>query len=166
MNIQIVPAKESQKSILQQLMELYSYDFSEFAHDDVNEHGLYGYSYLDHYWTDETRHPFFIIVDGHYAGFVLVTKHCIYTADSTAHNISEFFVMRKYRKAGVGRLAARRVFDMFSGMWEVRVLHINVAAMPFWAKVVAEYADGKHTFHPVAVVGWDGIGFTFDSRKK
>ncbi len=36
--------------------------------------GLYDYMYLDHYWTEEGRHPFFIRVDGKLAGFALVRE--------------------------------------------------------------------------------------------
>lgn len=67
--IEVIEVDEKQKSILAHLIELYEYDFSEFNDRDVNEFGLYGYKYLDHYWTDTDRHPFFVVVDGSYAGF-------------------------------------------------------------------------------------------------
>src|SRR5215471_15872892 len=48
MHIDLVPAELVDKAVLRNLLELYRYDFSEFTGDDVDEHGLYGYPYLDH----------------------------------------------------------------------------------------------------------------------
>jgi len=166
MDIKIIPVDRVQQSVLRQLMELYDYDFSEFTKEDVNEHGLYGYGYLDRYWAEETRHPFFIMVDGNYAGFVLVSKFhgCRYTKNENAHSIDEFFVMRKYRRMNVGNFAAKYVFDLFKGEWEVRVLHENKPALPFWNKTINEYTNGDNTFHTQPNPKWDGIGYTFNSK--
>ena len=163
MNIEITPVKEVQRSVLRQLMELYDYDFSEYLGDDVNEYGYYGYSYLDRYWADDNRHPFFIKVDGKYAGFVLVSKFCRYNKSGEAHSIDEFFVMRKYRRKNIGNFAAKYVFDLFKGEWEVRVLHVNKPALTFWHKVINEYTNGNNTYHSEPISGWNGIGYTFNT---
>ena len=163
MTIEVIRAEKMQKPILRQLMELYSYDFSEYTNENVDEHGLYGYSYLDHYWTEDARHPFFIKVDGCFAGFVLVGAFCKYT-NNKAHSIAEFFVMRKYRKMNIGKSAAKYVFDLFKGEWEVRVLHANKPALPFWHKVIDEYTKGCFTLHLEPISDWDGIGYTFNNK--
>ena len=95
MKIELVRINESNKAVLRQLMELYLYDFSEFDHEDVNEHGVYGYRYLDHYWTEAGRHPFFIQVDDQLAGFVLIRRLTPPDETPVIMAISEFFVMRK-----------------------------------------------------------------------
>jgi len=163
LNIEIVPVCEKHKSVLRQLIELYCYDFSEYTHDEVDEHGFYGYSYLDHYWTDETRHPFFIKVNGNYAGFVLVSNRCRYITNEKAHTISEFFIMRRYRRQNVGDFAAKYIFDLFKGDWEVRVLDVNKPAHPFWNKVINGYTNGEHIFHSEPTPDWDGFGYSFKS---
>lgn len=163
MIIEVIPVEKSQKSVLRQLMELYNYDFSEYTNEDVDEHGLYGYSYLDHFWTEETRHPFFIKVGGCFAGFALVGTFCKYT-NNKAHSIAEFFVMRKYRKMDIGKFAAKYVFDLFKGEWEVRVLHANKPALIFWHKVISEYTNGCFIFHSESLPDWDGIGYTFNNE--
>lgn len=48
------------KLILQNLIQLYRYDSSEYDGHVLNKHGLYQYKYLDHQWTDEYRRTFFI----------------------------------------------------------------------------------------------------------
>ena len=71
MKVELVEIQETEKSVLRHLMELYAYDFSEYDNADVNQHGLYGYTYFDYYWTENTRNPFFIKVDGKLAGFCI-----------------------------------------------------------------------------------------------
>lgn len=168
MKIEVIPAKETQKSVLRQLIELYEHDFSEITGDDVDEHGFFGYTYLDHYWTEKTRHPFFIKADGRFAGFVLVNMYCKYTTSECAHSIAEFFVMRKYRRKNVGKTAAKQIFDLFAGGWEVRVLNVNKPALPFWQNVIAEYTGGNYTYHPDPITDsegtWEGVGYTFEKE--
>jgi hypothetical protein len=43
MNIEVTTATLKEKPILRNLMELYSYDFSEFDGADIADSGLYGY---------------------------------------------------------------------------------------------------------------------------
>ena len=107
------------KSVLRQLMELYDYDFSEYAQTDVNKHGYYGYGRVDHYWTAESRLPYFIKVEGKHAGFVLVGHYVPEGATSPIWAINEFFIMRKYRRQGLGAYVAHQVFDMHRGPWTV-----------------------------------------------
>ncbi len=132
------------KLVLRNLIELYLYDFSEFTGEDVGDHELFGYRYLDHYWTEPDRHPFLIRVGERLAGFVLVRSRPGDEGGSES-SIAEFFVMRKYRRRVVGRVAARRVFDMFPGRWEVTALCDNVAAQGFWRGVIEGYTGGAFT---------------------
>ena len=165
MNIELVQVRRSEKSILRQLVELYNYDFSEYDQADVNAHGLYGYKYLDHYWTEESRHPFFITVDGQLAGFVLVNDHCYVLEDAGARSVAEFFVMRKYRRKGVGQVVAGEVFAKFPGKWEVMQHGANLPSIHFWEKVVGKYTDNRFEKHAVSTEEWDGQALVFGSSE-
>ena len=68
MEIRIEPVPAAQKSVLRQMLELYLYDFSEFSKEDLAENGYFGYTYLDAYWQEAGRFPFFIRADGRLAG--------------------------------------------------------------------------------------------------
>src|SRR5438309_234153 len=92
--VEVVEARLADKPVLQRLVELYMHDFSEYTQRDVNEHGAFGYRYLDHYWTDPDRHPFLLRCDGNWCGFALIRS-----GDSNA--VAEFFVLRKYRRRGL-----------------------------------------------------------------
>lgn len=159
MNISIEPILIEQKSVFIQMMELYRYDFSEFSSDDINEYGYFGYSHIDDYWNEEGRYPFFIRVDGRLAGFVLVRSCCEHTHLSNPHNIAEFFVMRKYRRKGVGKEAAVKIFDMFPGGWEVSQWVNNLPAQSFWKQTISEYTNGKYDIFTTTEK--NEVGFTF-----
>lgn len=161
MDIRVEPILPEQKSVLIQMMELYNYDFSEFSQDDLNEYGYFGYAHIDDYWNEAGRHPFFIRVDGKLAGLVLVRSCCEHNDLPNPHNIAEFFVMKKYRKNGVGRAAAVKVFDMFPGGWEVSQWTNNLPAQRFWQKVVAEYTHGS--YRTFTAPEKDEVGLTFDN---
>src|ERR1700743_1589496 len=127
--LEVVRASLSDKAVLRRLVQLYYYDFSEWTGNDIDEHEEFGHRYLDHYWTDRDSHPFLIRQAGRWAGFALVRTDGV-------NDMSEFFVMQKYRRSGVGRDAARLVFALFPGAWQVRQLHGNDAATAFWRAVV------------------------------
>lgn len=164
--VSIVEVSLDEKSILSQLIELYEYDFSEFNDRDVNSHGRYGYKYLDHYWTEENRHPFFVIVDQQYAGFVLVNDYCYLQSGKQAKSIAEFFIMRKYRRKGIGKVVAPLVFERFPGDWEVLQHGNNDPSKVFWSGVIAEYTQGKYELLDVETEAWKGQGFVFNNAQQ
>ena len=90
------------------LWEFYIYDFSEMNDFDVDEYGRYG-DPPEHYWTKPHHFPFLIYADEKLAGFMLVRRN------EPIQIISQFFVMLKYRKKGIGRQAAIEAFQMYPG---------------------------------------------------
>ena len=137
MAAEVVDASETDRPVLRRLIELYRHDFSEFDDTDVDSHGEFGYRYLDHYWTEPDRHAFLIRCDGRWAGFALVRS-------GDPHDMAEFFVMRKYRRSGVGREAAREVLHRFPGRWTVRQLLTNPAATEFWRVAIPHPFTERH----------------------
>jgi hypothetical protein len=107
-SIEVIPATAAERPVVRNLMELYLYDFSEFDGAEIGPFGLYGYPYLDNYWTEPTRFPFLVRVDGQLAGFVLVARYNYFTGllpNASAECpwvIAEFFILRKYRRQGIG----------------------------------------------------------------
>ncbi len=106
MKIEIVKATLEQKPILSNLLELYTYDFTEFSDFEIGVNGLYGYSYLPLYWTEADRYPYLIYVEGKLAGFVLVQKGSPISEDKGIWDIAEFFIMKKYRRKQIGSYVA------------------------------------------------------------
>ena len=108
MLVEVLDVSEEDRPVLRHLLELYRYDFSEFDDADVGAHGEFGYRYLDHYWTDPERRPLLFRTAGRWSGFALVR-----TGDP--NDMAEFFVLRKYRRTGVGSEAAARGSSSVSG---------------------------------------------------
>jgi predicted acetyltransferase len=141
--VEVRAATVQNQSVVRHLLELYAHDFSELTGADVDEDGVFGYDRLDAYWTEPERHPFLIRVDGCIAGFALVRS-------GLPHDMAEFFVLRKYRRGGVGGEAARAVFGMFPGDWQVRQIRTNEAAIKFWrAAIPVPYTEDTNDEGPV-----------------
>ena len=93
MKLELVPVSVDEKEILRNLMEKYDYEFSQYLDIDVNPLGLYGYNYFDCYWTEDTRHPFFIKADGKLAGFVMVGNYMEFFPGTAQHSMAALKVL-------------------------------------------------------------------------
>lgn len=144
MSIELIQVQEEDREVLAHLIELYEYDFSEFENSDVNKYGLYGYSYLDYYWTEDNRYAYFIKVNGKLAGFVMVCGFCYVSKEPDTLCMSEFFVMKKYRRQGIGKYAAKEVLKKHPGKWELTVHPNNSISHNFWNQVVTELTNGDY----------------------
>jgi predicted acetyltransferase len=137
--VELVSASVEQQSIVANLLELYAHDFSEFHEIELGDDGRFGYKSLPLYWSEPNRHPSLVGVDGKLAGFVFVKRGSEISCDETVWDMAEFFVMRAYRRSGIGTRIAREVWRRFPGEWEVRVMQANVSAHRFWEQAIAAF---------------------------
>jgi predicted acetyltransferase len=138
-SIEVIPATLEHKTTLANLLELYIHDFTELIAFKVGEDGRFGYPDLSLYWTEPGRHPFLIRVDDHWAGFVLVRRGSQVSGDEDVWDMTEFFVLRGYRRLGVGTEVAHDIWRRFPGNWEVRVIELNQRALSFWREAIAAF---------------------------
>jgi predicted acetyltransferase len=128
------------------LLELYLHDMSEIFPIEVNGQGRFGYDKLSLYWSEPDSHwPFLIRYGDRIAGFALVTLGSPAAAHPEELDLAEFFVLRSYRRAGVGRRAAVLLWNELPGQWVVRVAEANRAGLPFWETTIGEYTGGAFT---------------------
>ena len=132
---------------LEAMFQLYVHDFSEhWAGTDRGELGEDGrfeaYPGLDRYWIEPERSAWFIRVDGHLAGFALLSASS-HSGEPADHDMAEFFVVRKHRRGGIGFAAASQLISARQGRWEIAVTRTNVGALAFWRRVAAEMASGE-----------------------
>ena len=144
MDISLKQAQPKDRKILSNLLEKYSYEFSQYDSRDVNKLGLYGYQYLDYYWTEQNRWAYFIYVGKNLAGFVMVNDYSEIPGRRTDFVMSEFFVMHKYRRSGAGTQAFFGVLDLHKGSWQLKRHPLNIPSVHFWDKAVSEYTNGKY----------------------
>jgi predicted acetyltransferase len=116
MNITIEEITIDEKEILRNLLEKYNYEFSQYDDRDTNKLGLYGYKYFDNYWTEENRFSFFIKVDNKLAGFIMINDYPENNI-KTSYTISEFFIIYKYRRHGIGKYTVNYILNKFKGKW-------------------------------------------------
>ncbi len=158
-------ASESEAPLLANLLELYIHDMSDiFSGLEVGPEGRFGYQRLPLYWSEPGRRfPFLIRLDGRVAGFALVQRGSPASPDSDMLDVEEFFVMRQYRRAGVGRRAATLLWEHLPGPWTVRVAEDNRAALAFWRGAIARYTNGSETESPMLHDGRRWRVFSFAS---
>jgi len=164
-DIEVIPAAREQEGLLANLLELYVYDFSELLGLEPGDDGRFGYPQLPLYWSEKGRHAFLVRAEAKPAGFVLVKQGRGVLGGELVWDVAEFFVLRGYRRRGIGMQVAHDVWRRFPGMWEVRVLEANVAAGRFWTRAVERFTgeDAK----PVRIAKdrqWWQV-FAFESKK-
>jgi predicted acetyltransferase len=131
--------------LLRRLMQLYLYDLGTIDGWKISAQGLYGNAEkIERFWSEPGRRSFLIKVDAEISGFALIRDQAEH-AGAGVREVSEFFVLRKYRRQRVGERAATMLFDMMSGPWEVAQLASNLPAQEFWRGVIARYTDGHFT---------------------
>jgi predicted acetyltransferase len=81
-------------------------------------------------------------VAGKLAGFAVMLEEefddgggCFFMVD--------FFIMKKYRRQGIGQFVAHYLFDLFPGEWQVSEIARNLPAQAFWRKIIGRYTDGQ-----------------------
>jgi len=146
MSVLVVKALSSQAPIFQNLLQLYTHDFSEFwagsSKGDLEGDGRFAAYPLQDYWSNEKWSASLIWRDDVLAGFVLVNDHA-HSGESVDYNMAEFFILRKHRGRGVGRIAAEIVFSDRPGSWEVAIARKNVQALSFWRRTIGGTAKVK-----------------------
>jgi predicted acetyltransferase len=165
LSVEIVPALAEQGPILANMLELYAHDFSEFIDLKLGADGRFGYEHLPLYWTDSNRHPFLVVADGQLAGFVFVRRGSEVSDNADVWEVAEFFILRGFRRRGLGTRVAREIWQKFPGRWEVRVLDRNRKARLFWSRAIKEFLG--EAVEPVRLKkdGADWHVFSFDPRR-
>ena len=158
-----MPAPREDESVLANLLELYSHDFSEFYDIDLGRDGRYGYKHLPSYWSDPGRHPFLVEIDDKLAGFVLVKRGSDVSGDPDVWDMAEFFVVRRYRRRGLGLRVAHDIWTRLPGRWEVRVMPENQAAHAFWERAIRTFTNDAVASVSVEKDGKRWEVFAFDA---
>jgi predicted acetyltransferase len=134
------PVLDADYPVVQNLSSYYVYDMSEYLGWTCPETGRFGR--CDEFfkdWRASWNHPFVIRAEGELAGFAGVALDQLHQD----HCIQEFFILRKFRRQGVGTAAAHQLFNHFPGKWRVGYLVRNTAAAAFWQAAVQAYACGE-----------------------
>ena len=151
MQININPATESDRKIIRNMVSYYIYDFSEHMGWNIKANGTFGgCDDLAEYW--QTWHPetakedrwpekswqgfpYLIHADDKIAGFALVRNV------GNTFDMGEFFILRKYRRQGIGQHVAHTLFNKHQGHWMIRQMIGNKPATSFWRSVITNFTN-------------------------
>jgi predicted acetyltransferase len=140
--IEIVAVLPAEMSVLRNLFQFYEYDFSAIEAARVGDDGRF-----HHLERASFEHSYFIKAKGSLAGFALVNRHASCVIDGeVVWWMEEFFIMRRYRRASLGRQAAHAVIERHPGTWELTETPNNHAATAFWRTVLTAYAYEEFEF--------------------
>lgn len=162
-------AAESERALVEQMAQLYLYDFSEIDHDDVGEDGRFEFAMLDRFWEKQTHPDYHVVllrVAGKPAGFALVAERSPLASCPECRYVYEFHVMRAYRRGGYGEAMARALFDAFPGRWQVEEIGPNLAAQRFWRRVIGHYTGGRYREETRAEERFPVMTQVFDTRDR
>ena len=107
--VEVVVAKPAERIVFENLMQLYTHDFSEQWYDrpigEVDEQGRFPPYALDPYWRQPDHIPLLLRANSRIVGFALLNR-VTHTDRPLDRNMAEFFVLRKHRRSGAGTAAA------------------------------------------------------------
>lgn len=165
--LDVAVASAAERPVLENLLQLYIHDFSELfagtARCDLEGDGRYHPDIpIGDWWSIADHIPLLLRVNDKIAGFVLLNA-ITHSGAAADRNIAEFFVVRKYRRLGVGRAAAHALFSRYPGRWEAAVMRANTGARAFWETAITSHpalqqidiGDSTH-------FRWDGTIFRFE----
>lgn len=158
--IEVSVALAHERVAIANLMQLYTHDFSEHwagsSRGELDDDGRFAAYPLDSYWTDATRVPLLVRVDGRLVGFALLDRRS-HTGRPVDHNMAEFFIARKHRRGGVGTAAAQTILTRYPGVWETAVARRNTDALSFWRRAIRTHlAVTAVEEHDVTSDDWNG----------
>jgi predicted acetyltransferase len=165
--VTLAPIPAGDVPALRDMWELYVQDFIDFV---PRRPGPDGRLESDEGFARMVAPPLellWIRIDGRVAGFVFIRPHSHIDGDLSVSDVAQFFVLASYRRAGVGRAAAARVFTRRPGRWEVREMAEHLTAQRFWRRAISEYTGGHYSERQFEKAGalWVVQSFTAEASR-
>ena len=143
MQTKLLPAASSDRQRLENLLEKYNYEFSQYDKTHFDADGLFGYEWLPTYFEGrDDCAAYLIYAEESLAGFALINRiaECDRPLDWA---VAEFFVAYPFRRNGVGSAAMEQVFARHSGRWQIKYHSRNLPSAAFWNGIARHYAAGS-----------------------
>jgi len=128
--------------VLRNLFEHYLHDMAEWFEIDTQADGSYSYD-TSSIW-ENGYDAYLAKVGDSIAGFALIGSADEWLGDIGAHDVHEFFVLRGFRRNGLGQRMATALWNERPGEWLVRVLELNAPAVLFWRTAISNHSRGSY----------------------
>lgn len=127
-----------QAHLIRNLYQFYAYETSDWEQEDVDGDGRFYIheEYLARYWQEPGWSAQLVTVEGAIAGFVLIERSEVPGID--ALELADLFILKKYRRQGIGRSVALHVMSDTREPWLVRFHQQDEVAQAFWQAASAE----------------------------
>ena len=164
--VEIKVATHEQKPVMKWLLELYVEEFAQMKGEQVaQKQAFIDDGYLDLFWKKPEWVPLLVCYHDKVAGFALVVSDEFSHHRGIVRILPEFFILKRYRRQGIGKQAAFQIFEKFPGKWEVKESDFNASGQAFWRKVIREYTGDQFTENIVHNPDWQGPIQSFDNDR-
>ncbi|WP_134684644.1 GNAT family N-acetyltransferase [Brevibacillus migulae] len=159
MVIELQRLTSGSRQLFSNLFELYTYDFSVYMNVELDDHGRFVEGYINRYIQNGDYHPYVVRYFGKIAGFAIVKVEGV-----NRYSMDQFFILKQYRRTGLGKRVAFQLFTTHPGEWRVAQLASNIPAQAFWRHVIREYTGCEYQEVNQKDTKWSGSVQTFQNR--
>ncbi|WP_342622426.1 GNAT family N-acetyltransferase [Pseudomonas alkylphenolica] len=134
--VELLQTGPDQAELIRNLYQFYAYESSDWEQEDVEVDGRF-YIHEEHlirYWQEPQWSANLILVDGFIAGFLLIERSEF--AALNALELADLFILKRYRRKGIGRAIASQVLTSGESDWLVRFYDQDETAQAFWRAVL------------------------------
>ena len=136
LTVELIPTGPEHIELIRNLYQFYAYESSDWEQEDVEVDGRF-YIHDEHlarYWQEPQWSANLILVDGYIAGFLLVERSELAGLD--AQELADLFILKRYRRKGIGSAIATQVLCSGAANWLVRFYDQDEVSQAFWRTVL------------------------------
>jgi predicted acetyltransferase len=134
--VELIQTGPEEAELIRNLYQYYAYESSDWEQEDVEADGRF-YIHDEHlarYWQDPQWSANLLLVDGYIAGFLLI-EGCELPGIE-ALELADLFILKRYRRKGIGRAIATQVLCSGEADWLVRFYDQDEVSQAFWRVVL------------------------------
>lgn len=141
----VTPALPEEYTLLDRLVQFYLYDISVCAGADLDSAGVFADPALESFWATNGHTALLLRLGLTIVGFAFVGNSSQVQTAFGGHCCDALFVLRRYRRRGLGQAAAHTIFTDFPGEWEIAAPANNPPAQSFWRAVIDRFTQGQYS---------------------
>ena len=134
--VELIQTGPEESELIRNLYQYYAYESSDWEQEDVEADGRFYIhdEHLTRYWHDPQWSANLLLVDGYIAGFMLIEGSELPGID--ALELADLFILKRYRRKGIGRAIATQVLSSGHADWLVRFYDQDEVSQAFWRVVL------------------------------
>lgn len=141
--LSINQVEKKDKELLYNLNQKYLYEMTSFYSNPMDEKGNYHFGNFDAYFTDRKRIAYFIYQDDVLVGFAMIHPYSNIEGNPD-FTMAQFTIFPQYRRKHYAFDAAKMIFFIHPGNWEIKYNEKNENAKNLWNKITKPYHPKVH----------------------